>query len=487
MSARYYDLNTGEILEAWSVRHAVRELIANALDEQALSNSADVEISEMDKRTWCIRDYGRGLNYDHLRQSESAEKAEHANKVIGKFGFGLKDALATLHRHKVSVTIRSRHGLFSLEVRAKAGFSNLMTLHVAISDAEDAEFVGTQITLSNVDGAEIAAAKTFFVRFSDETMLESTTLGQILARPAKGNARVYLKGLLVAEEEDFLFSYNVTSLTKSMENALNRERTNVGRNAYRERLMQMLLRARSASVAEPLAAEMRDWEFGGSSGELQWGAVGRHVIKILSAQGYVIVSASAARDHAAMLESAEADGHRAVVVPDMYVLGAERGVDLNGNPIRTLTYYIEQHAATFRFEFVARSKLSAREREVYDQWRSISDVAGGMPKCVKSLEITETMRPDYANSGHTHGLWAPDLQAIIVHRAELKSLKQFAATLLHEIAHARSGHTDVTRGFEEALTVSLGVVAARALNPNPKPRDLPKTKSKRREVGRKRS
>ena len=37
---RLFDLNIKKILEAWDNSHAVRELIANALDEQTLSGTA---------------------------------------------------------------------------------------------------------------------------------------------------------------------------------------------------------------------------------------------------------------------------------------------------------------------------------------------------------------------------------------------------------------------------------------------------------------
>ncbi len=39
MTERMFDLNIEEVLEAWEVSHAIREVISNALDEQALSGS----------------------------------------------------------------------------------------------------------------------------------------------------------------------------------------------------------------------------------------------------------------------------------------------------------------------------------------------------------------------------------------------------------------------------------------------------------------
>jgi hypothetical protein len=39
----------------------------------------------------------------------------------------------------------------------------------------------------------------------------------------------------------------------------------------------------------------------------------------------------------------------------------------------------------------------------------------------------------------------------------------YCGTLLHELAHAASGATDGTMGFEHALTQSLGTIAVNVL------------------------
>src|SRR5687767_7088354 len=100
-SIRYFDLNIEKVLEFWEVSHAVRELIANALDERALSGTNPIEIIRLRDRTWRIRDFGRGLHHVHFTQNESPEKRRRESEVIGRFGVGLKDALAVLDRHGV--------------------------------------------------------------------------------------------------------------------------------------------------------------------------------------------------------------------------------------------------------------------------------------------------------------------------------------------------------------------------------------------------
>jgi hypothetical protein len=44
-------------------------------------------------------------------------------------------------------------------------------------------------------------------------------------------------------------------------------------------------------------------------------------------------------------------------------------------------------------------------------------------------------------------------------------LRRFCGTLLHEIAHARTGTDDATLEFEHALTEQLGVLGEGALEP----------------------
>src|SRR5438445_12530225 len=105
---RLFDLNIEKILEGWELCHATREVIANALDERALSDTQDISVIRVAEGKWKIRDYGRGIRYEHLTQNENVEKLQNPSKVIGRFGVGLKDALATFNRRGVDVHIKSR-------------------------------------------------------------------------------------------------------------------------------------------------------------------------------------------------------------------------------------------------------------------------------------------------------------------------------------------------------------------------------------------
>src|SRR5829696_4862915 len=168
-----FDLNVEKVLEHWSPAHALREVIANALDEHALIGRVDrPEISRDTARVWHVRDHGRGLRYHHLTQNESDEKRS-SDAVVGQFGVGLKDALATFHRNAIGVRISSPHGTIGLVERSKHGFGDVVTLHAMVE--EPAGIDGTDVALDGISDADVAEAKAFFLLF-DATVevMEST-------------------------------------------------------------------------------------------------------------------------------------------------------------------------------------------------------------------------------------------------------------------------------------------------------------------------
>jgi hypothetical protein len=100
----------------------------------------------------------------------------------------------------------------------------------------------------------------------------------------RGRARIYVNGLRVAEEDNFLFSYNITSPTAALRRALNRERSNVGRSAYTDRVKSILLACDQDDVIDALVADLQNYERGTQHDETQWLDVGLHACKQLNAR-----------------------------------------------------------------------------------------------------------------------------------------------------------------------------------------------------------
>jgi hypothetical protein len=464
MPAREFDLNIERVLENWTLAHAIRELIANALDEAALTDTAEPEIAKDADGRWHIRDFGRGVRYEHLTQNENREKLASPEKVVGKFGVGLKDALATFDRRGVGVRIRSRFGDITTAKQAKHGFGDVTTLHAVIDAPSDPEMIGTEVELTGVADEDVEAAKSLFRHYAGDEVLEETEYGVVLARP-KWAARIYVNGLRVAEERNYLFSYDITAPTKALRAALNRERSNVGRTAYTDRVKSIVLAATSEAVASALAEDLSKFETGRWHDEVQLVDVGVHACQVLNASGRVIFltpqELNAARD---FVDRAKDDGYRVVVVPQNIRRKLKGAVDVTGAPIVDLETYKSRWNESFEFSWVTVDELTPEERAVFDRTDAILELRGGRPERVSEVAISETMRIADAGYGETAGLWEPKERRIVIKRSELRSLASYAGTLLHEVAHAVSGTPDVSAAFEDALTIETGTIAARAID-----------------------
>lgn len=456
-----FDLNIEKILEDWEVYHAIREVIANALDEQQLTHSKDIEITKTKSESWTVRDYGRGLKVQHLTQNENKEKLANPN-MIGKFGIGLKDALATFERRGVKVVIRSKYNDVTLTKVEKAGFKEIVTLHALVDEPSDPGMIGTVVELSGVTAADIEKAKDLFLKFSGEKKLDASEFGEVLEK--KGDAaRIYINGVKVAEEGNFLFSYNITALTGALRKALNRERTNVGRSAYQERVKKILVSSQSKAVAERVAEDLRGFETGQMHDELNWIDVQEHAVKILNSSGkLVFLTPQELANDTMMVDEAKNMGYKIITVPEGLKERIHGLTDISGNPIVDLGEFVSIYSESFKFKFVNPDKLTASEKKIFEKTDAILALVGGKPKEVKQIRISETMRPALGSLAETDGLW-DGKGTIIIKRSVLKTVEKYTGVLIHEVAHTVGEAPDVTREFEIDLTDLTGRAGSKAL------------------------
>lgn len=461
-SNREFDLNIEKILESWEVYHAVREIIANALDEQIITQTEEISIFKDTNNCWHIVDYGRGLNYHHLTQNENVEKLEN-DKLIGRFGVGLKDALATLYRHNVKVEISSRHGIITLKNASKIGFEDIVTLHANIVPPENAHMVGTDFCLKGCEDKDIEKAKSLFLKFSKNKIVETTTYGDVIDKQNE-TADIYINGVKVAEEPNFLFSYNITSLTLKLKKALNRERSNVGRTAYTDRVKSILLECENELVINKLISDLRNFGSGTKHDELSWQDVQLYVserLRKLHTNATFITSEDLQRSPN-IIDQMEREGYNPVVIPSNL---ANKMEDYNkgakdGEIFTTTNQFIENTNAKFKPTIINPDMLTKEEMKVYEKTERILNIIGGKPIQVSQIQITEKIyESEFYNE--TLGLWQPEEHRILIKRKQLRSFSEYAGTLLHECAHAISGAGDVNRDFETELTSMIGLLASK--------------------------
>ena len=457
-----FDLNIEKVLENWTVAHAIREIIANALDEQILTGTDEIDIYRDKSGRWHIRDYGRGIQYQHLTQNENKEKQNHPH-LIGKFGVGLKDALATFNRHSMDVIIDSKHGRITIGQSAKHGFSDITTLHAYIDDPVDKNFEGTDFCIVGCSRSDIEAAKDLFLEFAPIRHLEKTAYGDVLQK-RNGISEIFINGIKVAEEENFLFSYNITALNTSLRKALNRERTNVGRTAYSERIRAILLSAESEAVLSVFTDNLTQMSNGKQADELKWVDVQAHAVRHLSArkETVYVTPEEIQRSSGAVLEVIRNCGKQPVFVTEVVKQKITDTTDMNGRQISTIQSVVAQYNNSFQYEFVSRDSLSAAEKAVFDLHRQLLRETHSKVK-PEQIKIAQSLRPDFPTDSFG-GIWDTEKELVIIRRDMLRSPAVFCGVLIHELTHADTGFDDIDRSFETALSRWIGHFAWKAFS-----------------------
>ncbi len=92
---------------------------------------------------------------------------------------------------------------------------------------------------------------------------------------------------------------------------MNRERTNVGRSAYSDRIKEILRTCRSGDVARPLAEDLSRFTAGTMHDELGWKDVSIHACRVLQTIDKVLfISAFHLRSAGSVIQYAKDDGYR---------------------------------------------------------------------------------------------------------------------------------------------------------------------------------
>lgn len=467
-SVNLFDLNVGRALEHWQTAQALREIIANALDEQTLSQTPPIRIFKEAER-WRVRDFGRGLEARHFIFQENEEKATNAQS-IGKFGFGLKDAIAVLHRKGVNVKVRSRFNEITFQWAQKHGFQDLDTLHAAVAGTSDKNFPGTEFIFENLEDYHIEAAKRYFLRYNHERMLETVrdsvrgTLGDILEK-SEARAAIYFNGVKVAEEDNFLFSYNIRYITKATRDKLNRERQNVGRDAYKNIVEEIVLNAKSEDVENALAKALRDKATVGAREELRWKKVTLLAVRIQNAlQNTLFYQDDERVNYYSIFQEALEENYVAIPIDAGLMREVKKTRDIKGGVIVDMKEYMRRREQNLSFDPLPPEVLTEDERAVFAQTDAILTGIGGRPLNLRTVYIADKIGPP--KNGREKGVlsfWDPQDGIIVLHRETLETIEKYAAALLEHVAAARSYAAPGSREYERELTRMLGALYKHAL------------------------
>ena len=125
---KYIDLNIGStVLTHLAIEDALKEIISNALDEHIISEiKREIRIYEDSNDNWCIRDYGRGLTTSNFKFNKNDEKEDN-DKIIGFYGYGLKDSIAIMYTNNIKFKIYTKKYIYTPVLKSRQDFPDEKT------------------------------------------------------------------------------------------------------------------------------------------------------------------------------------------------------------------------------------------------------------------------------------------------------------------------------------------------------------------------
>lgn len=130
-----------------------------------------------------------------------------------------------------------------------------------------------------------------------------------------------------------------------------------------------------------------------------------------------------------------------------------------GNYIPTFTTISKEYNDQFKYNFVQYDELTIKEKQIFDYTSKILGFFK-LGSFEDKVFISETIKPNQFGIDDSNGCWDSNEGKIIIKRNQLKSLENYAGTLIHELLHARYGYNDITREFENKLTQCIGFLVS---------------------------
>ena len=265
---------------------------------------------------------------------------------------------------------------------------------------------------------------------------ETTEYGDVLDKRGMVG-EIFINGIKVADEPNFLFSYNITSMNATLRKALNRERTNVGRSAYSDRIRAILLSAESEEVLSVFTDNLTQMSNGKQADEMKWVDVQAHAVRHLSArkETVYVTPEEVQRSSGAIMEVIRNSGKQPVFVTETVKQKIADSTDISGRQIATIQSVVAQYNSSFDYDFIPYDALTKNEQLVFDLHHIILQEMNSKIR-PDQIRIAKTLRPDFPADSFG-GVWDEEKSLVIIRRDMLWNPAPYRRESTRELTHRK--------------------------------------------------
>jgi len=197
-----YPITTSYVSD-WKLPHAVREVIANALDSEAEHGAKFSVKYDADKERLTVRNENIKVDPKALYFGESSKRGDE--RFVGQYGEGLKLAMLVFARMGLDVLIKNGDDESWKPQIEKDGFG-VETLCVDITKAKRADN-NFEIVIPGISEEFWEMMQSWFLRLHAPVDVHKTSAGELIDDP-DFTGKIYVRGVYVTTREKYDFGYN---------------------------------------------------------------------------------------------------------------------------------------------------------------------------------------------------------------------------------------------------------------------------------------
>jgi hypothetical protein len=197
---------TADYVRDWSVRDAIRELVANAIDGEVTSGGKFE--AKHDAKKEILHLINRDTKVDARALYFGGTSKYGDDRLIGQYGEGLKIAMLVLARTGIKLVIRNGDEIWQPAIEPdKLGFE-VLTLNIKKGSDTNVDF---KVEVHGVNTEAWHTIQDMFLHLRKPAKIETTHSGEVI-RDADYVGKIFVKGVYCTHRPNYSTGYNFRNL-----------------------------------------------------------------------------------------------------------------------------------------------------------------------------------------------------------------------------------------------------------------------------------
>lgn len=197
---------TADYVRDWSLREALRELVANGLDGQTALGARFEAKHDAKRDILHLVNYGVKVDVKALYFGGTSKSGD--KRLIGQYGEGLKLAMLVCARTGVKLVIRNGDEVWSPTIEEDKLGHNVLTLNIRKGSEKNQDF---HIEVHSISSESWHLIQDMFLALRSPVSTETTSRGQVLY-DADFVGKVFVKGVYCTTRPNYSTGYNFNDL-----------------------------------------------------------------------------------------------------------------------------------------------------------------------------------------------------------------------------------------------------------------------------------